>query len=342
MKRYALPLGGKTKIAKNNFMRVLFTISIDELCRQLDEIGNILHEVDIQHRDINPGNLLFCEKDRRLKLIDFYWSITKTISPGTPSALNRKYSTIDKDAIDKIKLQLRELHLSQKQEIYDIKRLTLSFGKKYYDGSASRPGRTYQKIDIPFFEENLYHRKESEVEFYKILSLISITPESIMDVGCGSGYAIFNLMRNFHLKSAIGYEADPIMFNFLSRIKVLFNLKELELINGINPKTKYSPVDLTICMNIHMWLVKQFGINGSNEIISKLIKNSKEMFFQTAGSESEGRYRVMWLKTKHDIKDFLKDIGGQQVSFIKTKHGRHLFKIYGGYSGRLINNNSGP
>ena len=326
MSGYKLPLGSMYTLNGNHVRRVLFSITSEELLRQLDEILNILEQEEIQHRDIHPRNILFCEKDRHLKLIDFYWGKTGTISPVIPRGLGRRWGRTDKIAVNKIKSQLKPMFTKIEKQIDYARELTKDFGHIYYDGSASLPGKTYHEVDIPYFKEHEFHRS-TRAEFNKILSSISIEPKSVIDIGCAAGYNIFNLMRNFKLDSAIAYEADPLVFNFLSHIKKYFCLKELELVHRVYPNTEFEPVDLVICMNIHMWLVKQFGVNDSNEIISNLIRNSKEMFFQTASAESNGKYKVKWLKTREMVGDFLKELGGQRVTFIKTMRRRHLFKV---------------
>jgi hypothetical protein len=81
-----------------------------------------------------------------------------------------------------------------------------------------------------------------------------------------------------------------------------------------------------------MWLHKAYG-NKCDIIIKNLINSSKEMFFQTAGAESQGMYTVKSLKSKNEIRDYLINLGGKNVDFIRSTkyHGglRHLFKIWG-------------
>jgi len=126
----------------------------------------------------------------------------------------------------------------------------------------------------------------------------------------------------------VAYEADPLMFNFLKQVRKCYRLKEIELMKGVTPDTEFKQVDLAICMNVHMWLVKQFGREKSSEIVSNLIKNSKTTFFQTASRDSNGRYRVKWLKDRATVSAFLKEISGyKEVTHMKTLRRRHLFKI---------------
>ena len=131
------------------------------------------------------------------------------------------------------------------------------------------------------------------------------------------------------MKKVIGYEADPVMRSFLKTVKNIFYLNEFIFNKGIDESTNFKDVDLVICMNVHMWLEKQLG-KKVDLVISNLINHSKQMFFQTAGAESAGKYLVKWLKSKEDIQEYLERLGGKKVTFIDTsKRGglRYLFKI---------------
>jgi serine/threonine protein kinase len=236
IERYKLSLGAKRKISKANIRRILFTITPTDLCQQLDDISKILEEQKINHRDINPSNLLFCENDKHLKVIDFYWALTDGIDTKPPDGgINLIYGIDDRKAIDKIKLEVIQIYKEIKNEIDLTKNLILEFGKVYYDGSSSKQGNSYQMIDIPYFKDVKYQRDIAS-EFKEIKNLISGNPKSAMDIGCAVGYNLFNLLRNFNLDYAVGYEADPIVFNFLQKVKNVFCLSNVEFVNGITKK----------------------------------------------------------------------------------------------------------
>jgi serine/threonine protein kinase len=329
MKKYSNSLGNKREIFENNLRRVLFTLSPETIKKQLDEIYKVLQTKKIYHRDINPGNILFSEDEKSLKLIDFYWA-TFDINTQIPSGgLNPIYGTNDKEAIEKIKNEIDKLYSKINLEISLLKKTIKEFGKKYYDGSMSKVGMTYQMIDLPYFRDIKYQRDISN-EFKEMDELINNPISSVIDIGCASAYSLFNFLRKYNLKVAIGYEADPLLFNFLNNLKNIFRLDSVKFINGLNTETEFDKVDLVICMNVHMWLYKQFG-NNVDLIMKKLIENSKEMFFQTAGLESNGKFLVKKFTSKEVIKEYLNSLTNKKVSFIRTtnKHGgsRHLFKI---------------
>jgi len=328
MERYDVPFGKGGIIIWENIKRILFTISKEELFRQLDIISNFLKTSEVNHRDINPGNLLFFEKEKIIKLIDFYWATTKeTMVPIPSKRLNRFYGLNDQKALAKLKNQIEELHPEILESVKPIKENITKTGKPYYDGSSR--GRTYHKLSIPCFDDIAFH-KNTETEFLDILNSLDTTPKSIIDVGCASGYNTFNMMRQFRLSKAVVYEADPVVFVILNDIKKLFTLKELVIKGKINKDTLFEKVDLTLCMNVHMWLYKQLG-DEVDIVMKRLIESSNTLFFQTAGKESSGRMRIKKFKSKEDIYNYLVSLSGsKKVTFIRSTkmHGlRHLFKI---------------
>lgn len=331
IRRYDFELGTTKKINESNLRRILFSISIDEIFKQFDEILKILNEENIIHRDINPGNLLFDEKNKKIILIDFYWAITDSIKTTIPkSGINGIYGIDDEKAFEKIKNEILEIYKPIPKQIKNIKKLILDFGKVRFDGSVKHISKSYQKIDIPYFNNILYHRNTDE-EFNTIFKNISNKePKIITDIGCASGYNIFNLIRNFKLEKAIGYEYDPIVNNFLLDLKRVFYLNEFKILSKIDENTKFEKSDITICMNVHMWLYKQ--LNEKVDIVmNNMINNSKELFFQTAGAESHGMFLVNELNSKEKIYEYLMSFKPDKVEFIRSteNHGgiRHLFKV---------------
>ena len=328
MKRYDFSLGDTKRISEKNIRRLLFSCSLDEVFRQLTEIENILKKRKIIHKDINPGNILFCEKELKLKLIDFYWASTDNINQEFVKGINGIYKE-DHEAFNTIKKQISNIDKKIMIEVNNTKKDILSnMGKIYHDGSSKHKGKTYHPINIHYYKDNLYH-KDVDYEFNNIIKNIKKPIETVIDVGCAAGFYLFNLFRKFQMNKIIGFEADPTMRSFLKSITNTFCLDDILINEGVNEKTEFPDVDLAICMNVHMWLVKQYG-KGADEIISNLIKHSKEMFFQTAGLESSGMYLVKWLKNKDDIKKYLENLGGKKVTFIDvSKRGglRYLFKI---------------
>jgi len=332
MFKYSFPLGTSTQVFVENFRRVLFSIDFSEFENQMKRILEILKACKINHRDINPGNLMFCEKEKTFKLIDFYWAKMDGIVVGDPKGLNEVYGLNDEKAFKKIINECKELYKNIKKDIEETIILTKDFGKVRFDGSSKHIGKLYHKLNVPYFNNLPTHRDTSFEEANVILENTSSNIGSVIDFGCANGNLIFTLMRNLELEKAIGYEYYYSVFKFLSNMKKLFNLEELEVRKEVTPSTEFEKVNLILCMNVHMWLVKRFG-KDADKIIENMIKNSTVMFFQTAGKESEGMYKLDYLDSKETIEKYLTDRGGK-VEFIRTStlHGgkRHLFKILGG------------
>ncbi len=328
MKRYDFSLGDTKKIFETNIRRLLFSCTLTEVFRQLDEIESILKERKIIHKDINPGNLLFSEKEGTLKLIDFYWASTDNVNLDYISGINGIYKE-DAQAFATIKKQISDIDKEVREQVESSKKDTLChLGEVYHDGSSKHVGKTYHPIDIPYYKGNSYH-KDISYEFQNILRNIERPIESVIDIGCAAGHYSFNFMRMYRTEKVLGYEADPIMRSFLETAKNIFCLDEFTVNPGVDDTTEFPEVDLVICMNVHMWLEKQLG-KKVDIVMSNLIKNSKEMFFQTASAESSGMYLVKDLKSEQSVKEYLERLGGEKVTLIDTsKRGgkRYLFKI---------------
>jgi len=154
MKRYDFSLGNAKGIVVSNVRRLLFSCSLTEIFRQLDEIESILKKRKIIHKDINPGNLLLCEKEQVLKLIDFYWASTDHIDCSNIKGVNGIYGG-DSKAFAKIKKQISDVDKKVRKLVEDSKKNILSnLGKVYLDGSSKHKGKTYHPIDIHYYKKN--------------------------------------------------------------------------------------------------------------------------------------------------------------------------------------------
>ena len=94
------PIGPKDKIVDNP------KIDLFELFKYLIELRDELILFDIEHRDINPTNILYNEITKEFKLIDFNWAIEKS-SPDNlktcPTELNTPgYYPSDEDSFNKM------------------------------------------------------------------------------------------------------------------------------------------------------------------------------------------------------------------------------------------------
>jgi serine/threonine protein kinase len=335
MERYGFDLGYVYGINECSVRKLLMYISFDDLERQLSDIIADLHSCRIQHRDIHPGNLVFSKKDNNIKVLDFYWAIIDNNEPEeTPSSLNSVYGLNDENAMNRIITEVSGISNIVKNEVNGIILKTGVMGTKgYYDGSSLSKGLTYHKIPIHHFDKVPYHKKVED-DFEEVIKHITDKPSVVTEIGSAGGFYTFNFLKMFDIHKIVGYEADPIMFDILSDIKTTFCLNEIEFLSGINKSSEVQKSDLTLCMNVHMWLDKQFGREGSSEIMRTLMNNTKWLFFQTASKDSSSMHIVNWLESKGDVARHLYEVGAKNVTFIRTthKHGknRHLFLCKGG------------
>lgn len=336
IEKYSFDLGEAISINQNKVKRMFFTISYDEFEKQMDEILTWLKNTELTHRDINPSNLIFYEKEKRIKLIDFYWTLTNGISVGTPGQLNWFYGKDDEQAVKKIKEQIKVVWDDLKKSLDSkINPIINKIGSgEYHDGSSTKEGVVYHPITIPTISRQFH--VDSANLLNDVMKNISIYPTSAIDIGASVGNFTFELIRNFNLKKIFAYEADPNVNEFLKTIKSIYSIDELVVMDKVISDSDFPEVDVSLMLNVHMWIHKQLGREISDKITSNLIKKSKLLFFQTCGSESGGMYIIKdkEFSSKEEIEKHLYNLGAKKVYYIKAEpiHGvfRHLFKIDGG------------
>ena len=324
MEKLDFSLGNGKGINEKNIRRILFSLSISDLLLMLDNIGSDLLRYGIEHRDFNPGNILWSEKDCTLKVIDFFWSRIKNKDVYIPSYANPLYGQNDIEAIKKIKKDINVVFEKMKLEIETAKKLFEKIGiGEYKDGSSSSPGRAYHIVDIPEFR-NIPYSKDACIKEYSIIkNNLQIKPKSFIDIGCADGYFTFNLLRDFNIKYAKAFERDILPLEFLKYIKLIYRLNEVEFTDTVDDNSIIDKVDIAIFLNSHMWIYKQLGKERTLKVVRNIISKTKYMFFQTAAGYSKGRYRVEEYKTKLDIKQMLYDAGAKDVKHISTNIGIH-------------------
>jgi hypothetical protein len=327
MPRFLLSLGDARNVYPDRIRRTLFTLGKKEIIQQIDEIMSDLKTNKMNYYDINPGNILFSEGDRLLKLTDFYWCNRK---PPKELNINGTYGQDDDKAAEKIKAEILKIVQIPEAEIYSLKKAFINgIGREYNDGSHIAPGITYQLVDVPSLRDIPYYHDNCKEEYELIKANVPEGFKDVVDIGCASAYHLFNLIRDFRFIKAIGYETDPHVVGLLKGIKQIFNVKELN-INGKFDDTTRFLTDVTIWMNNHQWINKEIGPERTKQALENVIQQSQVVFFQTAGKESAGTAIVDYLKTKNDIENYIREAGGEPILLTSTtKHGgtRHMFKI---------------
>jgi len=346
MSKCDFELGSTEKLNHDNLHRIFFSLSIHEVFENLDVILGLLQENDIRHRDIHPGNILYSEKEKVLKLTDFYWSdsIENPIDLPIPNKehlfpLNGKYGTDDAIAIDMIKEEIKNYYdnafLPQRDKIQINFASNVGTGA-YKDGSSVYKGYAYHIIDIPGFKENIPYHKSTCIEEYEVIKrTLPINPKTSIDIGAAEGYFTFNLLRDFDLSLAYMYEADEKVSSFLLRSKYLYRLAQLEIRDGFSDfVVLFQNFDVAIWLNSHMWVYKQLGKDRALKCVKNVLEHCKYMYFQTCGAYGSGMYKVDEYKNEEDIYHMLMDAGAKDAQIVGKFLGshdapRHMFLVQG-------------
>lgn len=342
MERLDLALGNTVALDPEAVRRVLFTLTLFEIERQLDKLLSDLESSGIRHNDINPGNILYSEQDRTLKLADFYWASKDRIKPRCyPSGLNSVYGMDDKAAIELIKNQIREVADCVREECADLHNyFKLNIGNVnrdgYFDGSSLTTGKAYHIVDHPYFKPRIPHHKTACEQEYKVIKeSLPCRPKRMLEVGCANGYFAFNFMRDFRLNRYLAFEADPHANHFIRQMKRTFSLIEFELKGAFDDSPEAIDIDhdIALCLNVHMWVYKQLGAGRTLNAMRNLINRCKWLYFQTTAADGSSMYVVKELKDDKDIAEMLKQAGAKSVDKLQTTvahHGkRHLFLVGG-------------
>ena len=133
------------------------------------------------------------------------------------------------------------------------------------------------------------------------------------------GEFTFRLARVARHITAI--EAD----NFAYRIAEALRLyKNIDNINFCRASAQdflakcESHYEICLCINVHMWIEKQFGKEKTIELFRRLSRNVHHLYFQTAHRESGGMYIVEYLRNAEDIAGYLVDCGFRRVEQVSS------------------------
>lgn len=338
---YSMPmldfaLGTPAEVTEANLRRIFFSMSIVDVFNQLDTIQKALKKAKLIHRDLNPGNILYEEKTRTFKLIDFYWAdiVHNPQLDPLPSNLNKVYSQNDTLAFNLIKDEISIIHKKVMKEIKQLKATFHKVGEVFYDGSSLTSGKFYHPIDIPEFLEVPFFKLNCVQEYNVIKDTLPIIPSSLLDIGCAAGYFSFNFLRDYKLLSHAGYEHDPNVLNYLKEIKRIFNLNESRFYSDFTTFTSPNSYDVALMLNVHMWLWKQLGEKKTLQLMQSVLRQCKYLYFQTAHKESSGIYTITELKDKQAIEAMLYKAGATDVQSVNesTAHGnaiRYMFLVQG-------------
>lgn len=328
MQEYDFSLGSITEIDESKVREVLFFSP--DIIEQLKEIRADLERYKVIHRDINPGNLLYSIKDRCLKLIDFYWAVKEGSELINIPGLNGTYKD-DSSAFLQLEAQVQEIKGRVSNDLVRNERAFDNIGIRYSDGSSVTKGYAYHQLP---YKSDIKIHKLSCIEEYRIIKKhIDFPIKTVKDMGCAQGYFMFNMLRDYGV-NIIGWESDPYVHTFLTGLIDIFNIGDRTTINPLfDDNTILTPSNVTIFMNIHMWLHKQLGIGRSETLMRNIAATTGVMFFQTAHQESESMHVVEYLENETSIINMLTRCGFSDITriLITSGHGkiRYMFKCKG-------------
>ena len=340
MEKLNFDLGNDRFLNEDHIRRLFLFMSIDEVLKMLDDMLVDLKKYGIRHRDINPGNILFSEKQKLMKFTDFAWSEVIDDPVKIPGAVNHIYTINDEHAIQQIKDELKKKYEKLEPELKSIRTaFDENVGKDvhiggtpgnrnvfgaYKDGSSIRQGWAYHIVDIPYFRDIPVHKETCKDEHNFIRSVLPIDPISFLDIGCSCGYHTFNFIKDFDISYCRVFEADPAVNDFLKSIKKSYKLDELEIELHFDDTIDLSKgYDVVIFLNAHMWVYKQIGRERTLNAMRNIINNCKWLFFQTAGNYSSSIYNVVEYKNFNDVANMLKSCGPKDVKHLDTFIGAH-------------------
>jgi len=302
---------------------------------QITQILETLESLNIKHRDVIPGNLLV--KDSKLTLVDYEYSffpgcifIDEEEAPyGLAGPFKSEKGFDDSFSFHEIWRGFgRELVL--KKDI--TKKISLIASEGYKDGSSVWQGVTFHPIPFDDFSSVRSHKKiPCHAEYTAIKNFIEekkIEKDSVLDLGSNVGFFSFSFNRDFD-STVLGIEKDA--FNEqVARLLALFYEKRrvtFEIGDALEYVLATDKVfDIVLCLNTHMWMYKQHTAEKTMQMMKKLAKMTRHLFFQTAHAESASMYTVNELKNKEELINYLKEAGFENIEpiFESNLHDRKL------------------
>lgn len=210
--------------------------------------------------------------------------------------------------------------------ITDIKnKIALLRTKGYSPGSSGRKGWLYHPIPFDEFKGMKVHKNNCVKEYQVINDNLKEDPKTILDIGSNVGYFSFSFNRQFG-SNVIGVERDPLNVDITKALAEYYKISNVEFFAldvGEHLEKYKNNFNLTLMMNVHMWLVQKHGYEETKTIMKKLCERTKHLFFQTAHAESSGVRIIKELKNERDIVDYLIEAGFRDVQKVAvSKHGR--------------------
>ena len=116
LERLDIPLGDWQHIGKENMEDILKHTTKEKFIEWLKGLKEELKRMQVWHRDVHPGNIMYSIKQKTFKLIDFTWALMDgEPNLGHPDVLNIHYGRDDNEAIDKMIKEIEEWNVLKKK-----------------------------------------------------------------------------------------------------------------------------------------------------------------------------------------------------------------------------------
>ena len=209
----------------------------------------------------------------------------------------------------------------------------LANGENIKPGSSIKKGYLYQGLIFP---ETKYssHRSNTFSRIKKIKKYARIKDARILDIGCSNGSLSLGL-GILGAQKVLGIDYDNQSIRVANAFKDKYKIKNVEFkTQKISPdKLNLPESDILIWLSNWMWLVKEYGINKSLNMLYDIPKKTRSeiMIFESAADDGMAAIKG---KNQQDIQKFLekntpynniKNIGSFNDKWRKKNEKRNVF-----------------
>ena len=128
----------------------------------------------------------------------------------------------------------------------------------YKDGSSITPGFLYHPIPFKEYHQTPVHKLNCLEEYRTLIENYDFKDKTVVDIGSSGGWFSFNISKV--AKEVHAYEADNSVRAVTEQIRKDKGIDNLTFHADFTKDTQIN-ADCCIMLNVHMWLVKQYGLN---------------------------------------------------------------------------------
>lgn len=177
--------------------------------------------------------------------------------------------------------------------------------------SFHRAARTYEKTAIL--------QKQIADEMLNRLEVIKVDPKAIVDVGCGTGYALRRMQKRYRKAMVIGVDIAPGMLLEAHRHRLWLRPQRLIVGDGERLPIKDRSVDMIFCNVTLQWC----NLDEALREFARILVPEGLMMFSTFGPDTLKEIRQAWLQVDDNVHVHrfidMHDIGDAMI--------RHHFEI---------------